>query len=51
MKLDIPLAVETYGDWGEKAQETFNRTSSRLAVGSAAGHVWETKPDLGEGER
>ena len=32
----IPLAVETYGSWGEKAQETFNRTSRRLAVGSAS---------------
>ena len=32
----IPLAVETYGGWGEKAQETFHRTSRRLAVGSAS---------------
>ena len=30
----IPLAVETYCSWGEKAQKTFNRTSRRLAVGS-----------------
>ena len=48
----IPLAVETYGGWGEKAQEMFNRTSRRLAVGSASseGHVWKAKPNLGEGE-
>ena len=34
----IPLAVETYGGWpwGERAQEAFNRTSRRLAVGSAS---------------
>ena len=32
----IPLAVETYGGWGEKAQEMFNRISRRLAVGSAS---------------
>ena len=32
----IPLAVKTYGGWGEKAREMFNRISRRLAVGSAS---------------
>ena len=32
----IPLVVENYGGWGEKARETFQRTSWRLAVGSAS---------------
>ena len=45
----IPLAIDTYGGWGEKAQETFGCATRRLAVGSttmqrspseaAAGHV------------
>ena len=28
----IPLAVEMYGGWGEKACETFEHTCKRLAV-------------------
>ena len=27
-----PLAVETYGNWGEVAQGTYSRLASRLAV-------------------
>ena len=32
----IPLAVETYDGWGEKAHETLMCSSRRLAVGSAS---------------
>ena len=28
----IPLAVETYGNWGRKAQSTFSRLASHLAI-------------------
>ena len=53
----IPLAVETYGGWGDKAQETFNCTSRRLAVGSASSEAMVRQDmymygrRIGEGER
>ena len=28
----VPLAVETYGDWGREAQETFSRLASLFAA-------------------
>ena len=31
--LSIPLAVETYGNWGKEAREVFNRLASLLAFG------------------
>ena len=31
----VPLAVETYGAWGDEAQCTFSRLASLLSVGSA----------------
>jgi len=31
----IPLAVETYGNWGKEASDTFARLATRLAVGSS----------------
>ena len=31
----IPLAVETYGNWGMEAQSVFSRLASRLAIGQA----------------
>ena len=31
----VPLAVETYGAWGDEAQCTFSRVASLLSVGSA----------------
>ena len=41
----ISLAVETNGGWGKKAQETFNHTSRRLAVGSASSKA-EVRQDM-----
>ena len=31
----IPLAVETYGNWGKEAQSVFSRLASLLAIGQA----------------
>ena len=31
-ELGTPLAVETYGNWGEIAQGTFSRLASHLAI-------------------
>ena len=31
----IPLAVETYGNWGMEAQSVFSRLASLLAIGQA----------------
>ena len=31
----VPLAVETYGNWGVEAQETFSRLASLLAVSNS----------------
>ena len=31
----VPLAVETYGAWGDEAQCTFSRLASLVSVGSA----------------
>ena len=31
----IPLAVETYGNWGKEAQRVFSRLASLLAIGQA----------------
>ena len=33
---DSPGCRDMYGGWGEKAQQTFNHTSRRLAVGSTS---------------
>ena len=30
-----PLAVETYGNWGKEARDTFSRLATRLAIGSS----------------
>ena len=30
----VPLAVETYGNWGKEARDTFSRLATRLAIGS-----------------
>ena len=30
----IPLAVETYGNWGKEARDTFSPLATRLAIGS-----------------
>ena len=35
----IPLAVETYGGWGEKTHQTFEHTCRRLAVGSVSNEI------------
>ena len=32
----IPLAVETYGNWGKEAQCAFSRLASLLAIGQAS---------------
>ena len=32
----IPLAVETYGNWGKEAQYVFSRLASLLAVGQSS---------------
>ena len=34
--LCIPLAVETYGNWGKEAREVFNRLASLLAFGQTS---------------
>ena len=31
----VPLAVETYGNWGKEARDTFSRLATRLAIGSS----------------
>ena len=33
--LCIPLAVETYGNWGKEAQSIFSRLASRLSISQA----------------
>ena len=30
----VPLAVETYGNWGKEARDTFSRLATQLAIGS-----------------
>ena len=30
----VPLAVETYGNWGKEARDTFSRLATWLAIGS-----------------
>ena len=40
----VPLAVETYGNWGKEAKDTFSRIATRLAIGShksKGSHVFE----------
>ena len=40
----VPLAVETYGNWGKEAKDTFSHLATRLAIGShksKSSHVFE----------
>ena len=31
----VPIAVETYGNWGHEVKQTFSRLASRLATDSS----------------
>ena len=40
----VPLAVETYRNWGKEAKDTFSRLATQLAIGShksKSSHVFE----------
>ena len=54
----VPLAVETYGNWGKEAKDTFSHLVTRLAIGShksKSSHVFESysklKPHLDQVHR